>query len=99
MGLSNIVSHKFAVGARASTLIDTPPFTRREMEVAKWLAWGKTNDEIGRILEISPFTVKNHIQRILIKLNASNRTQAVSRAVGLGIVGTGSRAWTTRIHP
>ena len=51
----------------------------REQEVIKWVAAGKTNVEIGPILGISSFTVKNHVQRIFRKLGASNRTEAVSK--------------------
>lgn len=53
--------------------------TDREFEILKWIALGKTNPEIASILEISLFTVKNHIQRIFRKLNVSNRAQAVAK--------------------
>lgn len=52
--------------------------TERELEIVEWIAMGKTNPEIGSILEISVFTVKNHVQRIFKKLNVSNRAQAVA---------------------
>lgn len=61
--------------------------TDRETEVLRWVYHGKTNDEIAAILRISVFTVKNHVQRILLKLNAANRVQAVSRAAEAGLVG------------
>lgn len=51
----------------------------RENEILKWIRAGKTNQEIGQILDISPFTVKNHVQKILRKLNVTNRTQAVAK--------------------
>jgi transcriptional regulator EpsA len=51
----------------------------REMEILKWVTHGKTNPEIGSILKISEFTVKNHMQRIFKKLNVSNRAQAVGK--------------------
>jgi transcriptional regulator EpsA len=50
----------------------------REVEILQWIAMGKTNSEIGSILELSLFTVKNHVQRIFKKLNVSNRAQAVA---------------------
>ena len=62
----------------------TPRFTQehllspREGEILQWIAMGKTNDEIGSILEISVYTVKNNVQRIFRKLNVSNRAQAVA---------------------
>ncbi len=53
--------------------------TDREMEIMAWLKLGKTNHEIGLILDISAFTVKNHLKRIFRKLGVYNRLQAVSR--------------------
>lgn len=53
--------------------------TTREIEILEWVRNGKTNIEIGMILEISTFTVKNHLQRIFRKINASNRAQAVAK--------------------
>lgn len=44
-----------------------------------WIRNGKTNSEVGQILDISIFTVKNHLQRIFKKLNVSNRAQAVAK--------------------
>ena len=51
----------------------------REDEIIAWVAEGRTNVEISRILAISPFTVKNHVQKIIKKLGASNRTEAAVR--------------------
>lgn len=53
--------------------------SEREAEIMTWVAAGKTNPEIGQILDISGFTVKNHLQRIFKKLNVMNRAQAVSK--------------------
>jgi DNA-binding CsgD family transcriptional regulator len=53
----------------------------REAEILRWIALGKTNPEIGSILNISSFTVKNHVQRILKKLDVTNRTQAVGKTL------------------
>lgn len=51
----------------------------REMEIMDWVQNGKTNYEIGMILDISAFTVKNHLQRIFRKLDVISRAQAVSK--------------------
>lgn len=51
----------------------------REIEIMDWVRQGKTNHEIGMILNISVFTVKNHLQRIFKKLDVLNRAQAVAR--------------------
>ncbi|MGC3985945.1 MAG: LuxR C-terminal-related transcriptional regulator [Pseudorhodoferax sp.] len=53
--------------------------TGRELQIMQWVEMGKTNQEIGTILDISEFTVKNHLQRIFKKLDVYNRAQAVSR--------------------
>ena len=57
--------------------------TAREEEILRWVALGKSNFEIGAILGISPLTVKNHVQKILRKLNVVNRAQAVGKAAEL----------------
>jgi transcriptional regulator EpsA len=57
----------------------------RELEIMKWVADGRTNVGIGEILGISPFTVKNHIQRIFSKLGANNRTEAVAKCNQSGL--------------
>jgi len=58
----------------------------RQQEILKWIHQGKSNAEIGMILEISPLTVKNHVQKILQKLNVRNRAQAVGKALALRIL-------------
>ena len=50
----------------------------REVQIMRGVRDGKTNMEIGADLNISPLTVKNHVQRILRKLQVSNRAQAVA---------------------
>ena len=51
----------------------------REIAVLQLVRSGKTNAEIGKILSISSFTVKNHLQHLFQKLDVNNRAQAVSR--------------------
>ena len=60
--------------------------TGRESEILHWVQLGKTNWEISTILSISPLTVKNHVQNILRKLDAPNRSQAALKAAKLGLV-------------
>lgn len=60
--------------------------TARETEILQWIYHGKSNIEIGMILNISALTVKNHVQKILRKLNVLNRTQAIGRALALRIL-------------
>lgn len=56
-------------------LID--PLSYREIEVLRYLAAGKSNQEIAAGLVLSLNTVKKHVSTIMAKLNAKNRTQAV----------------------
>ena len=60
--------------------------TEREREILHWVYLGKSNAEIGSILGISPLTVKNHVQKILRKLNVVNRAQAVGKALDARII-------------
>lgn len=62
------------------------PLTPREEEVLELLAEGRSNREIAIALEISPHTAKFHVDRILLKLDASGRTDAVVRAARLGLL-------------
>lgn len=57
--------------------------SRRELEVMRLLAGGYTNGAIAKRLVISEDTVKSHVRRILRKLQAANRAEAVSRFMGL----------------
>jgi transcriptional regulator EpsA len=57
--------------------------SERESQIMHWIALGKTNPEIGCILRISEFTVKNHIKSIFSKLDVSNRAQAVAKLTRL----------------
>jgi transcriptional regulator EpsA len=61
--------------------------SRREIQVLQWVKDGKTNQEIGQILAISPLTVKNHVQKILRKLKVSNRAQAVGKGAASRLFG------------
>jgi two-component system NarL family response regulator len=60
--------------------------TLREKEIIGMVAKGLTNKEIGRVLNISQFTVRNHINHISAKLDVSDRTEAVTVALRLGII-------------
>ncbi len=60
--------------------------TQRELEVLQLLAEGATNGEISQRLYISPKTTKNHLAAIFQKLDVTNRTHALVRAVVMGLV-------------
>ena len=58
----------------------------RELEVLQWLKEGKTAWEVGMILSISERTVKFHLANIYAKLNVTNRSHAIARAMSLQLI-------------
>jgi DNA-binding NarL/FixJ family response regulator len=62
------------------------PLTPRELEVLKLMKLGHTNRQISEDLVISLGTAKNHVEHIIGKLGVSDRTQAVVRALELGLL-------------
>ena len=66
---------------------DAEPLTRVELETLALLAAGLTNREIAERLRWSVGTVKKYVQRILEKLDVSDRTQAAVMAVRRGLLG------------
>lgn len=65
---------------------DGVPLTNRELQVLRHVALGLSNREIGQSLNISIETVKEHVQNILRKIDATDRTQAAVWAVRRGLV-------------
>ncbi len=57
-------------------------FTGRQAEVADLMAAGRSNAEIADALNLSVFTVKNHVSNILMKLHAQSRTEATAIILG-----------------
>jgi transcriptional regulator EpsA len=90
------VPHLFAAWSRANCEEDEQPainrmvtrevLTPREVEILNWVEQGKSNSEIAQILGISHLTVKNHVQKILRKLNVQNRAQAVAKGINLNLM-------------
>ncbi|MHB1482332.1 MAG: response regulator [Bellilinea sp.] len=72
--------------ARQSEVSDQQKLSDRELEVLACLADGLTTSQIASRLFISENTVKTHVRHILEKLEASNRTDAVSKAIQLGMI-------------
>jgi two-component system, NarL family, response regulator NreC len=76
------LSHDTA--AKPGSILDG--LTSREQEILGYLAEGINNDEIGRILNISPKTVARHRENIMSKLNLHSRTELVKYAIRKGII-------------
>lgn len=85
-GLLDQIRQKMAETVRASELPPELPLTAREAQVLRHVAFGLSNREIAQSLEISVETVKEHVQNILRKTGASDRTDVAVRAVRLGLV-------------
>jgi DNA-binding NarL/FixJ family response regulator len=78
---SKLVSEFAAISKRTDERAMRPTLTDRELEVLRLAADGLTNRQIGRRLQISENTVKNHIRNILEKLHLHSRMEAVLYAV------------------
>ena len=76
--MGRIVKHHSA--ARA------PRLTPREAEVLRWIAEGKSNWEIARLVEISEHGVSHHVRNILLKFDVGSRHQAVAQAHVFGLL-------------
>jgi DNA-binding NarL/FixJ family response regulator len=68
--------------------------TERERQVLGLVAGGFSNREIGEKLDIATGTVKAHVERVIGKLGASDRTQAAVRGIALGLVAQPDGNWT-----
>ena len=66
--------------------LSSGPLTSRKLEVLQLLSAGKTNRQIAEKLLLSLSTVKRHLERIISKLEVSDRTQAAVKAVELGLI-------------
>jgi len=74
------------VASRLASRKTFEELTPRELQVLKKLATGLANKEIADVLNITEYTVKDHLKNILGKLRVSDRTEAVTTAVQRGII-------------
>lgn len=74
------------IAAKLADRLESEPLTDRELDVLRQIAAGLSNKEIGVALGISEGTVKVHVNSLLGKLDAQDRTQAVTIALRRGIV-------------
>jgi two-component system NarL family response regulator len=58
----------------------------RELEILEMVSKGLTNKEIGQAIQVSHFTVRNHVRHIIAKLAVGNRTEAAAIAIQQGIL-------------
>lgn len=76
---------------------DVQALSVREQEIMNLICIGKSSAAIGDVLNISQFTVKNHLHRIFEKLGVANRTEAASRYREAGRPWVGQRIPRARI--
>jgi DNA-binding CsgD family transcriptional regulator len=88
MELSYAALHVFNRLAEIRSLDTRPPeiLTDREIDCLNWTAAGKTSAEIADILGLSEHTVNHYLNRAAKKLDTVNRTQAVAKALRIGLI-------------
>jgi DNA-binding NarL/FixJ family response regulator len=74
------------VAENLAVYVGGDPLTEREVEVLRRIAEGDRNRDIGEHLGISEDTVKVHVKRIMDKLGAKDRTQAVAIGIRRGVI-------------
>ena len=78
--------HDLVQQRRSQTATGLTPLSAREQEVLELLAQGQAQEGIARALVISPQTARTHIQKVIGKLGAHSRVEAVAVAVEHGLV-------------
>jgi two-component system, NarL family, response regulator len=72
--------------ARLAERVHTPELTRRQIQILTLVTEGKTNKEVGALLNVTEGTVKVHVNHIFGKLGVGSRTAAITKALQRGIV-------------
>lgn len=75
-----------AIAAKLAGHLSITALTSRELEVLRVMADGKSNKQIAQALGITEGTVKSHVNAIMRKLDANDRTQAVTGALRQGLL-------------
>jgi len=75
-----------AIAQKLAERMSTEQLTQREQDVLEQIVRGKSNKEIGAVLDISEATVKTHVNNLLGKLGVEDRTQAATAAIQRGLV-------------
>lgn len=84
--LANLAHTALSAALRQANCARNPALSPREVEVLRWMADGKTSEEIALLLRISVHTVNFHVKNVKTKLQAANKTAAVASAIGLGLL-------------
>lgn len=82
-GRRYIPSH---IASRLAERMVRTELTARELEILKLLSKGPTNKQIGHALGISDHTVRNHVLKIIEKLEVADRTEAATTAIQRGLI-------------
>lgn len=72
--------------AKLAERVHTPELTRRQIQILTLVTEGKTNKEVGALLNVTEGTVKVHVNHIFGKLGVASRTAAITKALQRGIV-------------
>lgn len=84
------LSAQAPTAASADQMVGLEILSLRERDVLEGVAQGRTNQQIGESLGLSPKTIARHRERIMAKLNLHSRTELVKYAIRTGLVSAGS---------
>lgn len=79
-------AHTRSFAVLPSRQSETPSLSRRELEILRWVAQGKSNGVIAAILALAPGTVDTYLRRVFEKLGVADRTSAAVRGVSMGLI-------------
>ncbi|MFQ5861210.1 MAG: response regulator [Dehalococcoidia bacterium] len=88
-GVAARLAKSYASGEMSSAYSRLHQLTPKELQVLEQVALGARNTQIGEYLNISPRTVEVHIGRVLSKLGAHSRSEAVAKALRQGLIVVG----------
>ncbi len=83
---ATVLTHVMAQVSRLDICPEITPLTESEVEILSLVGKGLTNHAIGVRLGINDYTVQWHLIRIFDKLQANNRTEAITRALSMGVL-------------
>jgi DNA-binding CsgD family transcriptional regulator len=84
--LSLVFEERRSCGSLGTISPSRVHLTNREKEVLTWVGRGKTSTEVAMILGLSPRTVNFHCSKAVARLDVTNRTQAVTKAIAEGLI-------------